>query len=209
MIADFDEEGKALSNKDFWIAVLGTAVGAVLVVIAVALLLGTAAWPQEVERAFYEATAQVLPVFLIAVLLRHGWARDDLVDLREEFRETQARSETTAQRFSEFKAKASEKGIPAESVDAFVELERGLPASAESIERLGRKIDSSAGWHLGTVLTSLILAVAAEIAALSALAANISTGWTLAPILVAFSWMVGQLIAAEFQRFAAKYDISR
>jgi hypothetical protein len=183
-----------------WLTVLGQA--SIPVALTLSVAVGLVFFPFDfvagIQRDFYVVTAEVIPVILIAVLIRHAWNGDVLVDVKTEIGKTFARSMTQKQRLDEIVQNRLRSG---ESMEDLGELTDALTEVEESLNGLESRWRSLAGVTVGTALATLLLATWGEASALVALAFGFSTAWTLVPAVLALIWMSGNLLLGEIRRF--------
>ncbi len=183
-----------------WLTVLGRA--AIPVALALAVAAGLSAYPLgfigDIQDDFYVVTAEVIPVVLIAVLIRHAWNGDVLVQVKAEIKKTFARAVAQKQQLDEIVQSRLRDG---ESLGNLSELTDAQTEIKESLDDLESRWRSLAGVTVGTALASLLLATWGEADALVALAFGLSTAWTLVPAVLAMVWMSGNLILGEIRRF--------
>ncbi len=183
-----------------WLTVLGWA--SVPVALTLAVAVGLVIFPLDfiagVQGEFYVVTAEVIPVILIAVLIRHAWNGDVLTEVKAEIGKTFARSMDQKQRLDEIVQSRLRNG---ESMEDLSDLTDALAEVEERIDDLKSRWRSLAGATLGTALATLVLAIWGEASALVSLAFDFSTAWTLAPAVLAMIWMSGNLLLGEIRRF--------
>lgn len=158
------------------------------VVLATALFPGDD--PDTIHQGFYAAAAQIIPVLMLAFIVRIATMRDAVI---EDHRRVEKRWTEMLDRISTQRAKFEAEGVEPETLKRVIQLEEEVKA-----EQGGPKSTAPyAELIAGTFVSALVMGVLGICAALTALAKESDTGPLFAATLLSLWWVVIGLAAHE------------